>query len=128
MNDQNDVMALTIHQIASIIKNLGAQYGPGAVSGTMAAIRIDSIQTILVAALFFAIGLKAFRSLCRVVIKNGSSEVRDLMSLAVMCGLGVSVIITLGGLYKLLSIWDWIGAFKPQLKLAHDLLIKVTQG
>ena|ERR1700733_3041603 len=128
----NALLNAALGQITTILKGLqglAVQYGPAAYQAVLAMRRIDALQPLvtgLIALIILAITLKYFfRELS---LANKSDWTDSIHGVAVFITGFVGLCCAVTVMFTLLDVWNWIGVFRPDLALAHDILIKVTSS
>lgn len=109
-------------QLADILKAMqgaAAEYGPKALQLALEVRRWDAIGTIVLGLLLLAFGLFVASHVKRLWKNDGPAEIGAPLGVLTLC-LWVAA-----GFY-LLNIWNWVGVFRPEIALARDLLVKIT--
>ncbi len=121
-----DIEKLTT-DFGGVVLHVAQTYGPAAANAVFTLTRIQCIYNIAVA----LIGAVAFSVIGTVLVRLSKTWYKDSgisgpFPIAAIGALVCFFPCVLINVCDLLNVWNWVGAFSPQLYLAHQLLVKVV--
>lgn len=118
----------TLQQFAVEIKEALVDVAPDVLVLVLQVMRIDALQQLVIGVVFlvpvFLTVPHIVRAIKKLVAAKYVSE-QDEALWVVVPVTTCSVLFGLIGTLNLLNVWNWVGLFAPELRLAHDLLNKV---
>jgi len=114
-----------INKIASQIKDVFTHYTPQAWEIVKQIKQIDSFYYLLIALIFTVVPLVALFFVPKLFKKLEGFCDREAKWFIIIMYTSFVFFIFAVNVTDLLNLWEWVGAFNPQLAIAHDLVEKV---
>ena len=111
--------ALNLYDAAQgVLLNAVKEYGPKVVDAILFVVRVNAAQRLLVSFVALAVLLAIMRA-CYEKFKTTKDETTTFLC---VCGMAVVAIISAYPLSEILSLWNWVALFMPEMALTHDAI------
>ncbi len=111
--------ALNLYDAAQgVLLNAVKEYGPDVVDAILFVVRVNAAQRLLVSFVALAVLLAIMRA-CYKKFKTTKDEGTAFLCI---CGMVVAAIISACPLIGILSLWNWVALFMPEMALTRDAI------